>query len=154
MSDFNDFSGHLPSNIDQNFQSQWKQIQSAWAHQRIPQSMLFVGSFDRPFLDFLKILTQLYLCKNEGSQPCFECIDCQMVANGEHPDVEWIKPEKIGGPIKIDQIRELQDYAYLTPQRTKYRLIVIESADRMNTSAANSLLKILEEPPQQTLFYF
>ncbi|KTC88999.1 DNA polymerase III subunit delta' [Fluoribacter dumoffii] len=152
MSDFNDFSGHLPSNIDQNFQSQWKQIQSAWAHQRIPQSMLFVGSFDRPFLDFLKILTQLYLCKNEGSQPCFECIDCQMVANGEHPDVEWIKPEKIGGPIKIDQIRELQDYAYLTPQRTKYRLIVIESADRMNTSAANSLLKILEEPPQQTLF--
>ena len=75
-----------------------------------------------------------------------------MIERMEHPDVEWIKPEKNGGAIKIDQIRELQNTAYLTPQRARYRLIVIEAADRMNTASANALLKILEEPAQHTVF--
>lgn len=152
MSDFNNLQDLSSEDEKKGYQSQWKQIQSAWLSNRIPQSMLFVGSFNDAFIDFVKKLTQLLFCKRNTKEPCFECIDCQMVARGEHPDVEWIKPEKSGGPIKIDQIRELQSHAYLTPQRAVHRLIVIESADRMNTAAANSLLKILEEPAQQTIF--
>lgn len=142
------------SSLDEKnrYQSQWDQIQSAWVNHRIPQSMLCVGAFDYAFKDFVRKLTQLIFCKKKEKEPCFQCADCQMVARGEHPDVQWVKPEKSGGPIKIDQIRELQSYAYLTPQRAQYRLIVIESAERMNTAAANSLLKILEEPAQQTIF--
>jgi DNA polymerase-3 subunit delta' len=75
-----------------------------------------------------------------------------MVQRTEHPDVEWIKPEKSGSAIKIDQIRELQKSAFLTPQRAPHRLIVIESADKMNTAASNALLKILEEPSSCTHF--
>ncbi|QMT60472.1 DNA polymerase III subunit [Legionella sp. PC997] len=142
------------SSLDEKkrYQSQWTQIQSAWVNNRIPQSMLYVGSFDHAFNDLIRKLTQLFFCRKKQNEPCLECADCQMVARGEHPDVKWVKPEKNGGPIKIDQIRELQSYAYLTPQRAKHRLIVIESADRMNTAAANSLLKILEEPAPQTIF--
>ncbi|MCW8399604.1 DNA polymerase III subunit [Legionella sp. PATHC038] len=147
MSNFNELSDQIIK-----YQSQWNQIQSAWINKRISQAMLFVGSFDCAFVDFVKKLNQLIFCKKEENEPCFACSDCQMVACGEHPDVEWVKPEKSGGAIKVDQIRELQNNAYLTPQRTKYRLIVIEFADRMNLSAANALLKILEEPPPQTIF--
>ena len=64
----------------------------------------------------------------------------------------WIKPEKVGGVIKIDQIRELHSSAYLTPQRSNYRLVAIDAADRMNHASANALLKILEEPAKHTLF--
>ncbi|CAM2892617.1 DNA polymerase III, delta' subunit [Legionella steigerwaltii] len=152
MSEFNDVSDRPTSDRNKKYQRQWNQIQSAWSNNRISQSMLFIGAFDRDFVDFVKKLTQLIFCKQKGNEPCCTCVDCRMVVGGEHPDIEWVKPEKSGGAIKIDQIRELQNYAYLTPQRTKYRLIVIESADRMNTSAANSLLKILEEPPSQTIF--
>lgn len=149
MSDLQD---RLLLNGSKRYSSQWSRIQSAWLSNRIPQAMLFVGPFNYDFNDFVRRLTQLFFCKIKNDDPCFECNDCLMVTQGEHPDVAWIKPEKNGGPIKIDQIRELQTDVYLTPQRSKYRLVVIESADRMNIAAANSLLKILEEPAQQTIF--
>jgi len=115
--------------------------------------MLFVGPLDCALTDFTIRYMQLLFCKKRISAvPCLQCIDCQMAARHEHPDVEWIKPDKSGGSIKIDQIRELQNTSYLTPQRAAHRVIVIESADRMNTAAANSLLKILEEPARHTLF--
>lgn len=135
-----------------HYQKQWHALQSAWIQGRNPQSMLFIGALDRALLEFTKEFMYLIFCRESVSQPCHECIDCHMIAREEHPDVEWIKPEKSGGPIKIDQIRELQNFSYLTPQRAKYRLIVIQSADRMNIAAANALLKILEEPAPHTLF--
>ena len=133
-------------------QQQWKQMQLALAQQRLPQSLLFVGPLHCALDDFTVKVAQLLICKANQETPCLSCVDCQMTKQIEHPDVEWVKPDKIGGPIKIDQIRELQHSAYLTPQRSNFRVIIIESADRMNTAAANALLKILEEPPKHTLF--
>lgn len=144
--------GQKNSLDEEKYQSQWKQIQLAWQNGRIPQGMLFVGSLNCDLIHFIQKLSQFIFCKSKGPKPCGECTDCQMALCSKHPDLQWIKPEKSGGPIKIDQIRELHNYSYLTPQRASHRLIVIESAERMNISAANSLLKILEEPAQHTLF--
>jgi DNA polymerase-3 subunit delta' len=130
----------------------WKKMQRALTHQRVPQSMFFVGPLHCAISDYVIQLMQLFLCKISQNEPCLSCIDCQMISERNHPDMEWIKPEKNGGSIKIDQIRELQQAAYLTPQRTPYRLIAIEAADRMNTASANALLKILEEPAPHTIF--
>ena len=135
----------------EKYRRQWEHIRLAWKNGRLPQAMLFVGLLDNTLTDFIKKLNQMIFCKQE-IKPCHECIDCRMVVHGEHPDVEWIKPEKNSGPIKIDQIRELQNSSYMTPRRAKYRLVIIESAERMNVFAANSLLKILEEPAPHTLF--
>lgn len=133
-------------------QVQWNQLQSAWVSQRIPQAMLFVGPLHCGLTHFVTQLMQLYLCQHSQIEPCRECLNCRMVVKMEHPDVVWVKPDKNGGAIKIDQIRELQHTAFLTPQRSTYRLIAIEAADRMNTASANALLKILEEPAQHTIF--
>lgn len=150
----NQNDSHDPFFLDKkNYQLQWDQIQYAWVSERMPHAIIFVGAFDRNFNVFIKKLTQLILCDRKGAEPCFKCADCQMAARGEHPDMNWIKPEKKGGPIKIDQVRELQNCCYLTPQRAQHRLVVIEAADRMNTASANSLLKILEEPPSHILFF-
>lgn len=131
---------------------QWEQIQRSLTQDRLSQAMLFVGPLHCDLLDFINKVMALYLCKSEQLEACFQCPDCQMVARGEHPDVAWIKPEKEGGSIKIDQIRELQQSAYLTPQRAKFRFIIIDSAERMNSASANALLKILEEPATHTVF--
>lgn len=133
-------------------QEQWNSIESAWNSQRLPQSLLFVGPLHCDVADFVFKMMQLFSCKANTDKPCLQCNDCKMVERMEHPDVEWVKPDKNGGAIKIDQIRELQHSAYLTPQRSNSRLIVIDSADRMNTAAANALLKILEEPASHTVF--
>jgi len=135
-----------------NHQPQWQQIQTAWRTKRIAQSMLFVGPSHCALGDFTTRIMQLLICKQKLNEPCLKCSDCMMLDRMEHPDMEWIKPEKSGGAIKIDQIRELQNSAYLTPQRADYRLIAIEAADRMNNASANALLKILEEPAKHTIF--
>jgi DNA polymerase-3 subunit delta' len=134
------------------YQKQWDYLQLAYQRERNPHALLFVGAIDRELNHFTVAFTELVLCMNKKNRPCHECIDCQMALQEAHPDVEWIKPEKSGGSIKIDQIRALQQDSYLAPQRAHYRIIIIEFADRMNTSAANSLLKILEEPAQHILF--
>lgn len=134
------------------YSAQWEYLQSALKQGRFPHALLFVGAFDRSLQDFTKQFVQLIFCKASENKPCHTCIECQMTTGDQHPDVEWIRPEKSGGPIKIDQIRELQNHSYLTPQRAVHRLIIIESADRMNTASANALLKILEEPAEHTLF--
>lgn len=135
-----------------NHMEQWKKIQTAATHQRIPQAMFFVGPLHCALADFAIQIMQLLHCKVNSSEPCLACLDCQMAQNTEHPDVLWVKPEKAGGAIKIDQVRELQNSAFLTPQRSHYRIIAIEAADRMNNASANALLKILEEPAEHTVF--
>lgn len=128
---------------------QWKQLQSAWLNQRIAQSMLFVGPLHCGITDFIKPLVQLFLCKQSKLKPCLTCLDCRMTAAMEHPDLTWIKPEK--NLLRIEQIRELQETICLTPQRSAYRIIVIEAADKMNAASANALLKSLEEPVKHSL---
>lgn len=65
-----------------------------------------------------------------------------------HPDLKWVEPE--GAVIKVDDIREVAAFAVGTRQMAPAKVIVIESAELMNPSAANALLKTLEEPPPDT----
>ena len=67
-----------------------------------------------------------------------------------HPDYFSVTPD--GAQIKIGQIREMQRVAGLAPVRGHYRICVLEPADCMEPPAANSLLKILEEPPAGLIF--
>lgn len=131
---------------------QWQQIQTAFINKRLPQSLLLVGPFQNKLNEFVLKMMQLLVCTEALNAPCGSCADCAMVGRKEHPDDQWLKAEKTGSSIKIDQIRALQNTVYLTPQRANFRVIAIEAADRMNTASANALLKILEEPPKHIIF--
>jgi DNA polymerase-3 subunit delta' len=65
-----------------------------------------------------------------------------------HPDLRWIVPDK--AEIKVDAVRELGGFAYSTPVMGAAKVIVFEDAHLLNRSAANALLKTLEEPPSGT----
>ncbi len=65
-----------------------------------------------------------------------------------HPDLKWVAPE--GSVIKVDDIRDVAAFAVGTRQMAAAKVVVIESAELMNPSAANALLKTLEEPPPDT----
>ena len=87
------------------------------------------------------------LCANSG---CNECVDCRTTLSGTHADVELIKTE--GLSIKIDEIRELITRASWSPAVAQYRVVIIEDADRLTESAANALLKAIEEPGLRTVW--
>lgn len=73
------------------------------------------------------------------------------VQAGTHPDYQLIAPEEQGKQIKVDQIRDLIGQFSLASHQGGYRVAIISPAENMNISAANSLLKTLEEPPSDTL---
>jgi DNA polymerase-3 subunit delta' len=81
---------------------------------------------------------------------CRACPHCTKLAHGTHPDLIWVS--KSGKRISIDQVRELQQKALYPPVEAPQKIYVIESVEDLSLEAANSLLKILEEPPSYLLF--
>ena len=87
-----------------------------------------------------------------GSQPpCGQCRSCQKLDKDTHPDIRVIEGEGAGGSIKIDQVRALKREAMLSPYEGRYRVYILRRVDLASLEAANSLLKILEEPPQHVV---
>ncbi len=90
---------------------------------------------------------QALVCKDNG---CSTCNACRSAANGAHPDVEIIRTE--GLSIKIDEVRELLARVAWAPSMGGWRVVVMEDADRLTESAANALLKAIEEPGNRTVW--
>ncbi|MFO8111423.1 MAG: DNA polymerase III subunit delta' [Desulfosalsimonadaceae bacterium] len=82
--------------------------------------------------------------------PCGECRPCRKIASGNHPDVYHIQPP--GATIKIEQIRTLCSALALRPHEALLRVVLLSDAHLMNAEAGNALLKVLEEPPEKTIF--
>ncbi len=87
------------------------------------------------------------VCPDGG---CATCNACRSVHNGAHPDVEIIRTE--GLSIKIDEVRELLTRVSWAPSMGGWRVVVMEDADRLTESAANALLKAIEEPGARTVW--
>jgi len=82
----------------------------------------------------------------------------KLVAAGSHPDLRWLerlenpKTGNLARNISVDQVRSLGELVGSTPFMSPWRAVVIDSADDLEGSAANALLKMLEEPPPNSLF--
>ncbi len=87
------------------------------------------------------------ICPNGG---CGTCQECRSALTGGHLDVEIIRTE--GLSIKIDEVRELLTRTSWAPSMSGWRVVVMEDADRMTESAANALLKAIEEPGARTVW--
>lgn len=136
----------------ENQSALWEKLYNASVKQRLAHAYFLAGPIHTGLNTLAMEFIQFLFCKQSNDAYCMNCPDCQMVIQMGHPDLQWIKPEKLGGAIKIEEIRALQSTAYLTPTRASRRVIVIEYADKLNRASANALLKTLEEPALHTLF--
>ena len=87
------------------------------------------------------------ICPEGG---CGTCIDCRSAQAGGHADVEIVRTE--GLSIKVDEMRELLQRVAWAPSLGGWRVVVMEDADRLTESAANALLKAIEEPGARTVW--
>ena len=94
-----------------------------------------------------RALAAALLCQDEGAHPCGRCRACRLVASGNHPDVHIVASERVGASLKIEQVRDLQHQLSLTPFEGRWRVAILCRFEEATTSAANALLKTLEEPP-------
>jgi len=134
---------------------------------RLPHALLLKGPQGVGKLDFAMAVAQSLLCREpqEGGLACDSCPSCHWFQQQTHPDFRLIQPEilsaqeeanesgkKPARQISVDQIRALTDFSTLSAHQGGYRVVLIHPAETMNASAANALLKTLEEPAGQMLF--
>lgn len=100
-----------------------------------------------------RLLAQAMLCEAPVShRPCGRCTACKKVLRDIHPDVTVIAGPGEGKPITVDQVRGLRSDAYIRPNEGARKVYLLESADQMNSSAQNAMLKLLEEGPSYASF--
>jgi len=153
-------------------ESDW---QALWGHPGgLPHALLLAGPAGVGKREFAEAVAMRLLCEKaaDSSRACGVCDSCRWFAAGNHPDFRRLIPEadaeevesdeapvkaekadkKKSSQILVGQVRALSDFVYVGAHRARGRVIIVQPAEAMNPSAANSLLKILEEPPATVYF--
>ena len=138
----------------------WQRLLARRAQNRLPHALLLWGAAGLGKRDFADAFVATLLCERTGEHKdglaCGQCRACALLKAGSHPDAVRVTLElrDDGTPrteITVDQIRSLGERLALTPQFGGLQIALIDPADTMNASAANALLKTLEEPTPATL---
>lgn len=93
------------------------------------------------------------LCRSEGAKPCGVCGPCRRVLSDTHPDVHTVLPEKGKQTIGVNVLRDVLAEVGVKSFEASAKVLVFPEAERMTPAAQNCLLKTLEEPPQDTVFF-
>ena len=128
-----------------------KKLLCAKQNSRLPHALLFTGPSGIGKRKSACALAQSLLCEKpsaEGSA-CGECPSCLSVEEEKNPHILFIQPE--GLQIKVDAVRRVGRFVSLQ-SFAPARVIIMDSAHQMNLQAGNSILKILEEPPNNVYF--
>ena len=138
----------------------------------LPRALLLTG---RPGLGkraAVLFLAQSLLCETQRAElsPCGICASCRLYQAGNHPDLRTLEvvheeetpvpvaeegsatPKKTSRQISVERVRTLTDFVILSAHRLGAKVVCIIPAEAMHPSAANAVLKILEEPPGDTFF--
>ena len=100
-------------------------------------------------LGFAKALN----CEREKVFEACDCPSCGKIERRTHPDVHWFGEDLESRSIKIEEIRMLLHEASLKPFEGRWKVFILQGAERLTLEAANALLKTLEEPPEHSVFF-
>jgi DNA polymerase-3 subunit delta' len=142
------------------------QFASAWASRKLHHAWLLAGPKGVGKASFAQAAARRVLAEAAGppfDMPGIETDDdhpiVKLVEAGSHPDMRWLErltdeeTDKLKRNISVDQVRGLAELFGLSPAMSDWRVAVIDRVDDLETSGANALLKTLEEPPPNTLFF-
>ncbi|MGV0036349.1 MAG: DNA polymerase III subunit delta' [Candidatus Azotimanducaceae bacterium WSBS_2022_MAG_OTU7] len=127
----------------------WQRVCNQIADGKMPHGILLAGPPDSGKANFAAGLAAYLLC-NGDEKPCGRCSQCHLVSASTHPDLLEVTLED-SKQIRIEQVRDLIHWANQTSQQGGYKTCIINPADKLNIQSANALLKVLEEPPPNTL---
>ena len=118
---------------------------------QLNHAYLFSGNFGS--LEMALFLSKSLFCSEKnGIFPCEKCRNCKLIEQEEFPDVTIIKP--LNQVIKTERIRELVGQFAQSGIENQRQVFIIEQAEKMHVNAANSLLKVIEEPQSEIYIFF
>ena len=127
-------------------------LKKMWESAQLPHTLLFAGPplVGKRSLAFA--LSKYINCDTARAKTTTcTCRSCTLISRGIHPDIIVVEPTGATQTIQIDQLREVQEIANIAPIEARRKIIIFMNAEQMNPSAANSALKLLEEPPSYLL---
>lgn len=127
-----------------------KILQNALCNNRVAHAYLFHGPPGIGKKTLARAFARALLCPAAVDDSCGNCSICRRIAGEQFPDFVILQPA--GNYIKIEQIRELQKKAQYKPYESLRKVYLINQAESMTVEAANCMLKILEDPPANTVF--
>jgi DNA polymerase-3 subunit delta' len=142
------------------------QFASAWTSRKLHHAWLLAGPKGVGKASFAHAAARRVLAEAAGPRfdlPGIETPDdhpiVKLIEAGSHPDMRWLerlpreRGEGLARNISVAQIRELGEFLSLTSALSPWRVVVIDTVDELEPSGANALLKMLEEPPPNTIFF-
>jgi DNA polymerase III subunit delta' len=117
---------------------------------RMPPAYLFVGPAGVGKQTTALTLAKALNCAVQDGDACGRCGVCVRIDRRLHPDIHLVEPQ--GQVIKIDQVRQLREVLTLQAYEGRVKVAILDDAGKLTVEAGNALLKMLEEPPVQTLF--
>ncbi|MBI3311936.1 MAG: DNA polymerase III subunit delta', partial [Candidatus Omnitrophica bacterium] len=127
-------------------------LQTDLAKQRVAAAYLFTGPEGVGKRLVASELAKALNCERFPEGPCDRCGSCQRITRQAHPDFHLLSPKGASETVRIDDVRQVVGRVALRPFMARMQVVIVDGADRLTEEAANSFLKVLEEPPGQARF--
>ncbi|MEE0955640.1 MAG: DNA polymerase III subunit delta' [Eubacterium sp.] len=123
-------------------------LQDAIRENKISHAYIFGGEKGSGKRMLASIFAMTLECEKHETEPCQVCSSCKRFLSGNHPDIRYVTHEK-SNSIGIDEIRsQLVDDVEIRPYDCRYKIYIVDEAQKMTVQAQNALLKTIEEPPE------
>ena len=129
-------------------QEQMKEhLQNALQMNKVSHAYIIHGEKSSGKEFIAKIFSMALQCERGGAEPCNECRSCKQAMSGNQPDIIYVSHEK-PNTISVEDIRaQVNNDVAIKPYSSRYKVYIINEAEKMTVQAQNAILKTLEEPP-------
>ncbi|MBQ7886209.1 MAG: DNA polymerase III subunit delta' [Clostridia bacterium] len=129
------------------------QLQSSFAAKTNVHAYMLCGPRGTGKKSVARLCAMAAVCRGEGKKPCGACGPCRRILSDTHPDVHTVQPEKGKQAIGVNVLRDVLAEVGVKSFEASAKVLIFPEAERMTPAAQNCLLKTLEEPPQDTVFF-
>lgn len=129
-----------------------KNLQNSIANNKLSHAYIINGSSGCGKKLLANTFAKTLQCETNANDACCNCISCKVFDSSNHPDIIYVKSTNIKS-IGVEDIRQqVVNIAQIKPYKYKYKIFIIEDADKMTVQAQNSILKTIEEAPLYDIF--
>ena len=122
-------------------------LQNAIEEDKVSHAYIFNGPEASGKMMLAEAFAMALQCEGEGKRPCLECRSCRQAADHNQTDIIYVSHEK-PNTIGVDDIRtQINNDIDIKPYSSRYKVYIVDEAQKMNQQAQNALLKTIEEPP-------
>lgn len=130
----------------------WQKLIERIRQNRFPHALMLKGVSGLGKRLLADALAKRLLCMESAEVACGHCKSCQLIEAGSHSDLFVCVPEEDSKVIKVDQVRQLNDFVSQSCRISGVKVVIVDPAAALNQNSANALLKNLEEPTGRAIY--